>query len=214
MPQDSPSRSWREVAQELSAETNSEKLCALTKELNHALDQQDIAKNWHPHPPQLETPPKSGTYKTIMDSAVSLMNSDYGSIQMLFPKRGSGGELFLLEFRGFDPEAARFWEWVRADSKSTCGVALRDRKRVVAADIANCAFMAGSEDQQVYLHTGIRACQTTPLIGIAGNVVGMISTHWRTPYEPSREDLLRFDLLAAQAAALIEERGQPEQSAA
>ena len=214
MQQDSPSRSWREVAQELSAETNSDRLCALSRELNHALDEQEVAKSRHPHPPQAETPPKNGTYKTIMDSAVSLMHSDYGSIQMLFPKRGSGGELFLLEFRGFDPEAAKFWEWVRADSKSTCGVALRDKKRVVAADIANCAFMAGSEDQQVYLHTGIRACQTTPLIGVGGNVVGMISTHWRTPYQPSPEDLLRFDKLAAQAAALIEDRGQDEESAA
>lgn len=51
-------------------------------------------------------------------------------------------------FRGFNPEAARFWEWVRADSKSTCGIALRGAQRVVASDIAACDFMAGSEDQR------------------------------------------------------------------
>lgn len=43
------------------------------------------------------------------------MHSDYASLQMLFPERGSGGELRLLSFRGFNPEAAKFWEWVRAD---------------------------------------------------------------------------------------------------
>src|SRR5690349_13753436 len=104
-------------------------------------------------------------YEKIVDAAVIIMRSDYASMQMLFPERGSGGELRLLAFRGFNPEAAKFWKWVRADSKSTCGLALRTGQRVVAPDIANCSFMADSEDQQIYLGTGIHACQTTPLIG-------------------------------------------------
>jgi GAF domain-containing protein len=123
---------------------------------------------------------------------------------MLFPERGTGGELRLLAFRGFNPDAARFWEWVRADSQSTCGIALRDTRRVVAANIATCDFMADSEDQQVYLQTGIHACQTTPLITRAGNVVGMISTHWRRPHQPSEKDFRQFDTLAHQAAEVIE----------
>ncbi|HYL94221.1 MAG TPA: ATP-binding protein [Terriglobales bacterium] len=143
-------------------------------------------------------------YEKIVDAAVLIMRSDYASMQMLFPERGPGGELRLLAFRGFNPEAARFWEWVRADSKSTCGLALRTGQRVVAPHIANCSLMAGSEDQQVYLATGIHACQTTPLIGRGGNVVGMISTHWRAPHQPSERDFRLFDILARQAADLIE----------
>jgi CheY-like chemotaxis protein len=143
-------------------------------------------------------------YEQVVENAVALMRSDYASLQMLFPERGSGGELLLLSFRGFNPEAARFWEWVRADSKSTCGIALRENERVVASDIAGCDFMAGSEDQQVYLQAGIGACQTTPLIGHAGNVVGMISTHWRMPHKPSEKEFQLFDSLARQAAELIE----------
>jgi GAF domain-containing protein len=76
--------------------------------------------------------------------------------------------------------------------------------RVVASDIAGCDFMAGSEDQQVYLQTGIRACQTTPLIGSDGNVLGTISTHWRATHRPSETDFQLFDALAEQAADLIE----------
>ena len=143
-------------------------------------------------------------YEKIVDAAVAIMRSDYASMQMLFPERGSGGELRLLSFRGFNPQAAKFWEWVRADSESTCGVALRTGKRVIAADIANCEFMAGSEDQQTYLQTGIRACQTTPLVGRGGNIVGMISTHWRTPHQCSERDFHLLDILARQAADLIE----------
>jgi GAF domain-containing protein len=81
---------------------------------------------------------------------------------------------------------------------------LRDARRVVAPDIANCDFMADSEDQQVYLQTGIRACQTTPVTARRGNIVGMISTHWRAPHQPSPEDFRQFDILARQAADLIE----------
>ena len=143
-------------------------------------------------------------YEKIVDDAVALMRSDYASLQKLFPERGSGGELRLLAFRGFNPQAAEFWEWVRADSKSTCGIALRDRSRVVAPDIGTCDFMAGSDDQRIYLQTGIRACQTTPLIGRGGNVVGMISTHWSTSHQPSEKDFQLFDTLARQAAELID----------
>jgi PAS domain S-box-containing protein len=152
-------------------------------------------------------------YEKIVDAAVVIMRSDYASMQMLFPERGPGGELRLLAFRGFNPEAAKFWEWVRADSKSTCGIALATGQRVVAPDIANCSFMADSEDQRIYLATGIHACQTTPLIGRGGNVVGMISTHWRAPHQPSERDFRLFDILARQAADLIE-RARREQELA
>ncbi len=146
--------------------------------------------------------PKLTAYETIIDDAVQIMRSDFASIQMLFPKRGRG-ELRLLDFRGFNPEAARFWEWVRADSKSTCGLALRDKCQVVAPDIATSELMAGSEDQQIYLQTGVLACQTTPLIAL-GEVVGMISTHWRTPHQPSDDELRQFNSLAKWATELIE----------
>jgi GAF domain-containing protein len=81
---------------------------------------------------------------------------------------------------------------------------------VDATDKAVCDFMADSEDQQVYLNTGIRACQTTPLIARAGNVVGMISTHWRTRHQPSERDFGFFDILARHAADLIERSRQEE----
>ncbi len=143
-------------------------------------------------------------YEGIVDAAVRIMGSEFASLQMLFPERGTGGELRLLAFRGFNPAAATFWEWVRADSRSTCGIALVTGKRAVAPDIATCEYMADSEDQRVYLQTGIHACQTTPLIGQSGNIVGMISSHWRTARQPSERDFRQFGNLATQAAELIE----------
>jgi GAF domain-containing protein len=209
LPQNTSCRSWQIIAQELSAETNSERVIELAQELDRALENKSSGRNGKAHLANANLNPsgQSNGYQKIVDDAVALLRSDFASLQMLFPERGSGGELRLLAFRGFNPEAAKFWEWVRADSKSTCGVALLNKERVIAPDIAGCDFMAGSEDQQVYLQTGIRACQTTPLIGRGGNVVGMVSTHWSTPHQPSEEDLKLFDALAIQAADLIERRG-------
>jgi GAF domain-containing protein len=204
-------RSWRVIARELTAETNPAKIVELLEELDRALDKQELGKkcrggvvatNGH-----VTNTSGWSNYEKIVDDALTLMRADYASMQMLYPERGTGGGLRLLAFRGFNPQAAKFWEWVRADSKSTCGIALRTSQRVIAPDIAACDFMDHSEDQQVYLQTGIHACQTTPLIVGSGNVVGMISTHWRTSHKPSEKDLLLFDALAMQAADLIERCG-------
>jgi PAS domain S-box-containing protein len=148
-------------------------------------------------------------YEQILDTAVAVMRSDFASMQMLYPERG--GELRLLAFRGFDPEAAKFWKWVRADSTTTCGVALRACERSVVPDVMTCEFMAGTADLQVYLRTGIRAMQSTPLLSRGGRVLGMISTHWRNPHRPTERDLRLLDVLARQAADLID-RSQSEQA--
>ena len=143
-------------------------------------------------------------FEQILDAAVAIMRSQYASIQMLYPDRGPGGELLLLGFRGFNPEAAKFWEWVRPASESTCGVALRTGERCVVSDVEACEWMAGTADQATYLDTGIHAVQTTPLTSRTGKLLGMISTHWQDPHEPAEHELRLLDVLARQAADLIE----------
>jgi PAS domain S-box-containing protein len=148
-------------------------------------------------------------YERIMDAAMAVMRSDFASMQMLYPERGEpggAGELKLLASRGFSPEAARFWEWVRADSKCGCGRALSTGERCVITDFETCQWMAGTEELTAYRAADIKAMQSTPLISRSGRTLGMISTHWRQPHEPSQHDLRLLDVLARQAADLIERR--------
>lgn len=140
-------------------------------------------------------------YEKILETAIALMRSDMGSMQMLYPERN---ELRLLAYNGFHPDAAKFWEWVQPDSGSTCGVALQTRQRVIVSDVETCDFMAGTDDLHFYRQSKIRAVQSTPLISRSGALLGMISTHWSRPYAPSEHDLRMFDILARQAADLIE----------
>jgi PAS domain S-box-containing protein len=147
-------------------------------------------------------------YEKILDAAEAILRSDFASMQMFYPERG---ELRLLAYRGFNPTAATFWEWVRPGSASPCGAALATGARSIVPDVELSDFMAGSEDLETCRQTGIRAVQSTPLLSRTGRLLGMISTHWRNPHQPSERDLRLLDLLARQAADLIERR-QAEQT--
>ncbi len=146
---------------------------------------------------------EQAVYEEILDAAVSIMHADFGSMQRYHPERGPVGELKLLACRGFSPEAEQFWEWVRPDSGCSCGAAFRTRQRAVAADIERCEFIV-REDRAAYLRAGIHAAQSTPLIARDGSLLGMISTHWRAPHEPSKNELRLLDILARQATDLLE----------
>src|SRR5215472_4533260 len=105
MPQERPCRPWEAIAQELSIEMNSERLVELSLELNRALEEQGLDGGSRGHIADNKPRPRnhqSGDYEKILDDAVALMCSDFASLQMLFPERGSGGELRLLAFRGFN----------------------------------------------------------------------------------------------------------------
>lgn len=147
-------------------------------------------------------------YERILDGAISLMAADMGSMQVLDPKRN---ELRLLAWRGFHPESAAFWDRINFESAhSSCGAAFTLGKRVIVPDSEACDFMAESADLDHYRLSNIRAVQSTPLVSRSGQLLGMISTHWREPHHPSESALQLFDVLARQAADLVE-RAQREQ---
>jgi PAS domain S-box-containing protein len=147
-------------------------------------------------------------YQQILHAAIAIMRSDMGSIQKLDP---SQNELHLLAWKGFDPASAASWEWVRLDSNSSCGAALRARQRVIVPDIDGCNFIVGTPALEAYQRTGIYAMQSTPLLSRSGCMLGMISTHWREPHQPTEHDLSLLDVLARQVADLIE-RAQTEEA--
>jgi diguanylate cyclase (GGDEF)-like protein/PAS domain S-box-containing protein len=145
-------------------------------------------------------------YERVLDAAIGLMSANMGSMQTFHPEQG---ELRLLAWRDFHPQSAVFWERVRLDSACTCGVALSAGRRVMVPDTEACDFMAGTGDLDEYRRSGIRAVQSTPLVSRSGRLLGMISTHWREPHQPAERAFQSLDVLARQAADLIE-RSQVE----
>jgi signal transduction histidine kinase len=143
-------------------------------------------------------------YETLVDAAMWIMRSDFATMQVLYPGRGSRGELRLIASRGLDEPAKRRFEWISADDVTTCARALQTNARVIAPDLARCEFMTGTASQTALLGAGIQASQTTPLVSRAGKTLGMISTHWGAQHHPTERDFRLLDILARQAADLIE----------
>ncbi len=137
--------------------------------------------------------------KDVLDAAIDLLKAQYGNLQLFDPERG---RLSLAVHRGFDQEFLKTFEVVTTDDDTACGRCLRMRRRVVIEDVEE------DEDYKAYrgaaAKAGYRSVQSTPLMTRGGNLLGVLSTHWRKPHEiPEREEHL-LDLLAQQAGDSIE----------
>ena len=153
-------------------------------------------------------------YGKIVDAAVSITGSQFGTMQRVCPAgdaSGHGGELQLLAHRGLPSEAIAFWQWVTPAAYSSCTMALKAGQRAIIPDFEIWDDIAGTEDLAAFRRTGIRSAQTTPLVSRSGNLLGMISTHWTDAHHPSPRDLRLLDILARQAADLLERTIAEEQ---
>jgi hypothetical protein len=135
--------------------------------------------------------------KEVMDAAAAIMRSDRECADVL-PERGRGGELRLLAFRGFGPDAAKFWEWWASIWPAAVAVPRCTGRRVIVPDVEECDFIADTEDLKVFRETGIRACQTTP--SLQKGKAGRDDLHaLAQPYQPTN----------ASCASWMSWRGRP-----
>ena len=146
-------------------------------------------------------------YEAILDSAMVLMNADFACIQSVIPEKN---ELYLLAYRNFRPESAEQWRYLKGTTTTSCGYALKTMERVIVSDIDNRFFEMTKDVADFYRSSDVAAVQTTPLFSRDGHHVGMLTTHWKTPHTPSKRELSLFDVLARQAADLIEQKKAQE----
>lgn len=146
-------------------------------------------------------------YEKFIDSALKIMNSDYASMQIICRDEKGKQKLHLLAHRGFSKQVANYWEWIYSDSSYTsCAEALRTGKRIIISNVEECDYLKGTKDLETYRLAGSFASQSTPLYSRKGKILGMISTHWKKPYYPSERELSLLDVVARQAADLIERK--------
>ncbi|MBA2932905.1 response regulator [Sphingomonas sp. CGMCC 1.13654] len=146
-------------------------------------------------------------YGKIVEAAVAITGSQFGTMQLLCPAddpSGHGGELQLLAHRGLPPEAVGFWQWVSPRAFSSCTLALKFGQRAIVPDFEEWDEIAGTPDLAAFRSAGIRSAQTTPLLSRSGKLLGMISNHWSEPHEPSDRDLRMLDIVARQAADILD----------
>lgn len=138
----------------------------------------------------------------ILHAAIVVMHADTGSIQMVDGQ--SGDELRLLNHQGYSPELLAQVEYVGPTDHTSCMSALRKAGRVVVPNVDQCEGFLDTVFSGMLREAGVRAVQSTPLVSRSGRVLGIISTQWRHPHTPAERELRLLDLLARQAADLIE----------
>ncbi len=195
----------RQVAQAIEHQKDANALRQRERELARELqDQKQLQKISSQMIKQQQI---EAVYTQIVEATMALLRSDCGSMQRVLPETG---ELLLLAQKGFAAGSANGWRRISRNGGTTCAKAFRIGERVIVPDLEQCHFVK-KEDLVSYRRSGIRSVQSTPLFSRAGEMVGMISNHWRKVHEPSKRELRLLDVLARQAADLIESKRADEE---
>ena len=146
-----------------------------------------------------------GCLESVLEAALFVTGAPRGNLQLF-----DGEGLRIAVQRGFERPFLDFFAMVRNEEDSACGTALEHAKRVMVHDINSSDIFVGTRALAVLLEAQVRAVVSTPLVGSAGQVLGMVSTHFASPHTPSERELALQDLLAQQAANYLERRASEE----
>lgn len=135
----------------------------------------------------------------ILRASVALLGADMGNIQLYDPV---DKVLKIAAQQGFDADFLDRFRTVEMESDTTCGRALRSAQRVIVEDVeaeASYAAYLKAANRAEY-----RAVQSTPLLSRDGRPLGVLSTHFRWPWQPDEHQCRILDLYARQASDFIE----------
>ena len=135
----------------------------------------------------------------ILHATMRATSADLGNIQLFDSRKGV---LQIVAQQGFSAEFLDFFGEVRGD-ESACGVAMCGLKQVIVEDVVTHPIFVGQPAQDILLRAGVRAVQSTPLITTSGELVGMVSTHFRARHRVPAYRLRLLEIIGRQIAALV-----------
>jgi len=193
MVEETAQRTWAAVERARAEERLRESETALATELAAVRELQELSTQL------IRGGDSTSLSDLVLDAAVEIMDADFGSIRLYDTEHE---DLELITSRGFDERAEAPRNRATPVFSDTAEEVLRTGQRVVVEDVRES--IAETDDEDPSLRTGIRAMQTTPLVTRNGDVLGVFSTHWKTPHDLSERDLGHLDILTRQASDLIE----------
>jgi signal transduction histidine kinase len=133
----------------------------------------------------------------VLRAAMSVQGTDLGLLSLCDTERGG---LHVKVHSGFD-EVLNDGEWL-TNGAVICVDCYEQGQRVVMEDVeAEPAFAAYREVARL---VGFRACHSTPLLTRHGNIIGVLSVHFRHPHRPSERETRLIALYARMASDMIE----------
>jgi len=98
--------------------------------------------------------------------------------------------LLLVGHVGFDAAFVEHFAVIDDPSTTSCGRASHDARYVEVPDVSDDPIFNGTESQAVILQAGSRATASFPVVDGDGEVVGVVSTHYRSPGRRAPEPAL------------------------
>jgi GAF domain-containing protein len=138
----------------------------------------------------------------IVAAAIEITNAAMGTIQVV----DDTGGLTIAAQTGFGAPFLDFFERIDASTDSAYGAALASRQPVIVDDVTQDSVFRNSPLLKVLMAAGVRGVQLSPLASPSGKLVGIFSTYYRTSPHLEEADLRWLDLMARQAADLLERR--------
>jgi PAS domain S-box-containing protein len=142
----------------------------------------------------------------VLDAAIAVTGTDMGNVQLLDP--ASGGLRIIVQ-RGFSDSFLEFFNSVQGGT-AACGTAMKNGKRVIVENVESDPLY-DEESRKVMLAAGALSVQSTPFITRSGRLLGMFSTHYRAPRSFDERNLRLLDMLAQQAADLVERQSAEQE---
>jgi CheY-like chemotaxis protein len=149
--------------------------------------------------------PLTPSLTDVLDAAIAMAKADFGTLQRL---DRSSGLLKIVAHRGFEPWWLEYWDVVDK-GQGSCGTALVRREPVIVSDVDKDPIFVGTPGHAVQRNAGVRACFSMPIPGRAGGTVGMMSTHFRSPFTPAPALLKSMEPLCLRAAEIFERADAP-----
>lgn len=135
----------------------------------------------------------------ILENAIATVGADFGNIQLYNTQIGA---LEIIAQRGFQPDFLDYFRAVRVHEGSACARGMQTGERIIIEDVNLDPSYEPHRD--IAASAGYRAVQSTPLKSHDGKILGMLSTHFRTPHRVSDRDQRLLDLYARHAGDLIQ----------
>ena len=125
-----------------------------------------------------------------LNAAVNSTGATRANVQMASPEG-----LRLVAHIGFQADFLEFFATVDHRVASCCGRAHQDGQRVVVSDVLADPIFVGTSAADVMGRAGALSCQSTPLRGARGELIGMLSTHCDSPHEFTAKELEVIDVI-------------------
>ncbi len=127
---------------------------------------------------------RSTMLESALDAAIDATHAQMGNIQL----RDDKG-LHIVTYRGFEAPFLEFFACVSDGHGAACGAAMKSGARVIVSDVGADPIFVGTEAASVMQQARARAVQSTPLVSVSGQFLGMLSTHFDHPHRRAHRPL-------------------------